>query len=193
MLLLHLALNREHQVKCRHEIDRLFSEKTGLAENDDQMELTMDDLTQLKYMERCVLESLRITPSVPMFLRRLDAPISIGDSMELETGSNLVLMPWVIHRSSQYYSNPEKFDPDRFLPENVKKRHPYAFIPFSAGNRNCIGYKMALVEIRVIMMWILRNFEVESKDKLEDVQLNFEVTLTPERNYNLVFRKRWNI
>lgn len=54
-------------------------------------------------------------------------------------GTSALIAPWAIHMNKDIYPDPEKFDPDRFLPENSANRHPFAYIPFSAGSRNCIG------------------------------------------------------
>lgn len=64
MLLLHLALNPEHQAFCREEMDNLMNEKLSTNNDEFECELSMDDLSNLKYLERCILESGRITPTV---------------------------------------------------------------------------------------------------------------------------------
>lgn len=69
------------------------------------------------------------------------------------SGQVVVMIPWVLHRDCNYFPDPMKFDPDRFLPENIKVRDPYTFIPFSRGVRdclvNCLNYVYQVLAYRV--------------------------------------------
>ena len=122
----------------------------------------MNDLCELKYLECCIKEALRLFPSVPIMARKLRedtvirkshnkyisnyVPTQINqlfhltlDDYILPANTTVLLVTYVLHRDPNYYPDPELFQPERFFEENSRGRHPYVYVPFSAGPRNCIG------------------------------------------------------
>ena len=114
---------------------------------------------------------------------------------EIPAGVSVALLIYGMHHNPSVFPEPETFKPERFSPENSKGRHPFAFIPFSAGPRNCIGQKYALLEIKIVMANLLRRFQfsVTADDaKLPLVVPSIEVVLKPSNKdgVHLIVSKR---
>lgn len=94
---------------------------------------------------------------------------SSPDGYLVPKGTTCAIFTYLVHRNEEIFPKPEVFDPDRFSPENTNGRHPFAFIPFSAGPRNCIGQKFAIMEQKAVVANVVRSFyltTVEERDKL---------------------------
>lgn len=126
-------------------------------------------LHDLKYMERCIKETLRIYPSVPFIARILGEDITTYDGYKIKAGSEVNLHIYDVHHNPDIYPDPEKFDPDRFLPENCQNRHTFAYVPFSAGPRNCIGQKFAILEMKAVLCGLLKEFILEPVDTPDSI------------------------
>jgi len=139
--------------------------------------LDINQLNKLKYLEYFVKETMRLFPSVPSMGRETNQETELSNGLIMPKGSQIVVHVFDIHRNPKYWDNPEEFRPERFLPENSQNRHTYAYIPFSAGQRNCIGkkscftkgklyyllclgQKYAMQEMKTLMVALLKQFQI---------------------------------
>lgn len=85
---------------------------------------------------------------------------------------------YTLHRSVEIWGeDANKFNPDNFLPENVEKRHPYSFIPFASGARNCIGDKYAMLAMKIMIINLLRSYKFSTHLKLDELETEMHLTL----------------
>ena len=111
----------------------------------------------------------------------------------LPKGLSVGLLFYGMHRNPELYPDPDVFKPERFLPEQSTGRHPYAFLPFSAGPRNCIGQKYALFELKVVLSWLLRKFQFSVPNPLDpEARASSEIVLKPVDGIHLIVTPRNN-
>ncbi|XP_051155980.1 cytochrome P450 4C1-like [Leptopilina boulardi] len=177
----NIGNNPDVQLKIHEELDAVF----GVS----KVQATMQQIAELTYLDRVIKENLRMCPSVPMIGRLLTKDIEL-DGFTVPKGTNLGLHIFCLHRDPEIWPDPLKFDPDRFLPENCRNRNPYAYIPFSAGPRNCIGMKFALTEQKIVLTSILRKFSVKSVRKFEEMKYQANFVLHPHNGNPIYFFPR---
>ena len=100
--------------------------------------MTVFDFKKLEYLECVLKETLRMYPSVP-FIGRDCRTETILNGLIFPASTQISIHIFDIMRDPRHFPEPNVFKPERFLPETANRRHPFAFVPFSAGSRNCIG------------------------------------------------------
>ncbi|PSN53242.1 Cytochrome P450 4C1 [Blattella germanica] len=146
-----LAQHQDIQDKVVEELKDIFG--------DSDRPPNYQDLQEMKYLEMVIKETLRLYPSVPFYGRKLTEDLEI-DGYTLPTGANVFILCFSMHRNEKYFPDPEKFDPNRFLPENSIDRHPFCYVPFAAGPRNCVGQRFAMIEMKTTMCQLLRQYKL---------------------------------
>ena len=142
---------------------------------------TFEQVPKLRYLRRVVDETLRLWPTAPGFARSPRETTTIGADGSAGVPGGLRMTPEdrvlvfipLLHRDPQVWPDPERFDPDRFLPEHIRARPAHAYKPFGTGERACIGRQFALHESVIVLAKLLHRFD-----------------LTPEPGYELTITER---
>jgi cytochrome P450 len=134
--------------------ERLEAEAT-LANNPASPE----DFNRLPYARRVAQEAMRIYPPVWSFNRLALGPDILG-GYSIPQGTTVFIPPWVMHRHPSWWENPERFDPDRFIPARSAGRPRHAYLPFGAGPRTCIGGHLALMEMEMVLPMVASRYRL---------------------------------
>ncbi|CAG9773147.1 unnamed protein product [Ceutorhynchus assimilis] len=175
-----LGMHQEIQEKVYKEVMEVVGDK----------DITHQDLPNLKYTEATICETLRLFPVVPVIGRSCDEDIDLGTKI-IPKGSSCIFSILHLHRDPQYWPDPLKFDPSRFLPENQSKINPSSFMPFSAGPRDCIGKAQALVNLKVTIANVARHFKITSNHRsIQEFSLQSCLTMKTRESPHCCFSAR---
>lgn len=168
-----LARHPEIEEKVLNEID-------GMTEGED---LTVDHISKLAYTRQVFSEAMRLYPPAPVITRTALQDFRLGEYL-IPAGTVLMVPIYALHRHASIWPDAEVFDPERFNPEASKSRHRYAYMPFGAGPRVCIGNAFAVMEAVAILAVLLQ------KVRLAAIQTHapkpiMRLTLRPEKPLNM--------
>jgi cytochrome P450 len=122
---------------------------------------TFADLPRLAYTRMVLQETLRLRPTV-WWIPRQASEDDLIDGYHIPAGTNVVALTYMIHRHPEFWPEPERFDPQRFLPECQNERHKQAWMPFSAGQRMCIGRDFSIMEGQLALAMIMQRYRISA-------------------------------
>jgi len=149
---------------------------------------TFADLMKLPYSRMIMQETLRIRPSAWQLPRTAVEDDEI-DGYQIPAGTTITGLIYMCHYHPEEWDNPEVFDPERFQPDKSEKRHKFAYMPFGAGQRKCIGMDFALMEGQLALAMVAQRYKLtKATEKLAEPQLS--TTLRPKGGVVVKLEKR---
>lgn len=137
--------------------------------------------TQSKYLEQVINETMRLYPTVVSFTLRLATKTAVIKNLIIPQGTRVIYNSWLINHDPVLWPDPDKFDPTRF--QDVSRIHPCAFAPFGLGEKKCIGYQLAMLEMKMVVCDVLLRYKLtlKSPENLELVSCAFILTKPKEK------------
>lgn len=175
----YLSIHPELADRARAEIDTIWTGK----------ELEFEQVAKLRYVRRIVDETLRLWPTAPGYFRKAKQDTLLGGRYPFEKGEWVFVVLLQLHRHPLWGGDLESFDPDRFLPENIRARHSQLYKPFGTGLRACLGRQFAYHEMQLVLATILRQYDLEP-DPNYRLAVKETITLKPDALRLKVSRRR---
>jgi cytochrome P450 len=147
--------------------------------------LSYSDVPKFEFATQVIQEALRLYPPFWMVDRMALADDRAGD-LDIPRGSTVVVFVYGAHHSPQHWENPESFDPERFTKANDKLHKPFAYLPFGAGPRGCIGGNYAMLQILMILSVLVRKYELRLVPG-QTIEARPMVILRPEHGIRMTF------
>lgn len=147
----------------------------------------LTDLAQLPYTQRVVEETMRFYPPVWATMRRAVEETEL-DGYRVPTGHFLLVSTWTLHRHQDFWESPERFDPDRFLPERRGRSRP-AYQPFGIGRHQCLGQGFAMMEMPLLIAAIAQRYRIRLVPG-QSVEAVPSLTLRQPAPYLATFERR---
>jgi cytochrome P450 len=175
-----LCQHPESYERVQQEVDSVLQGRTP----------TYADLARLPYCLQVFKEAMRLYPPVYAFSRHALREVEI-DGYRLPKDRIILLAPYTLHRREEYFADPETFDPERFTPEREKQLPRYAYLPFGAGPRICIGMHFAMMEGHLLLATLAQrvHFSLLPGQTIEPDPIH-NLALRPSGAVNVVVKRR---
>ncbi|XP_039288722.1 cytochrome P450 4C1 [Nilaparvata lugens] len=169
--------------------EKVHKELTDLLESADSV-ATYEDYQNMKYLDCVIKETMRIYSIVPYVGRKAEEDVVLPSGYTVPAGASINMFLYGLHLNEERFPDPTRFDPERFNDEQSTDRSAFAFCPFSAGPRNCIGQKFAMLEVKAIVSAIVRNFKILAAIDCPEPLIGSELVLVSRTGIYLRFENR---
>jgi enediyne biosynthesis protein E7 len=173
-----LSQNPEAESKLHAEIDAVAEKRNS----------TLSEMEQLSYTKNVVDEALRLYPPGWLLSRRTIAPDTLS-GFEVPAGSDVLLCLYLLHRHPRYWKDPDAFRPERFDKEHEAERPRFAYMPFAAGPRHCIGETLALYEMYMHLYKVARRYRLRYVPERE-LELEAQINLRTKHPLMMKLERR---
>ena len=165
--------------------DKLIKEINGYYASNPNSSL-YDAAEGIEYVTMILYESLRMYPPAPRTSRECKQTCAVTDDLIIEKGVDINIPIFLLHRNPKYWPNPDTFDPERFNPNNEASYPAYSYLPFGEGPRNCIGRRLGMLEAKMALVAILKDFHFKkSVDTEVPLKLGFGISMSPRNGIKL--------